>query len=558
MTASRKTPSRKQAALQRQHRESDLQSRVETLEGQLSTVLEKVERLERSGGQAGQPLISTPSKAVAEACSEDSGVVDQVRDLPTTEFPPLQEVMLIIEHYLATFNTVFPLFHPSTLLQTVKSWYQSPHSRSPVTWALINVVLALAHHTSNPGGRIPAGNTATYLHNAQSVLTEVTMRDIDLVNVQVLLGLVMLFWTADDMGPALMLISTALRLAHQCRLHTRRGSEHLSPSLTRQRDRVFWMAYILDRDISLDCRLPPVQVDSDTDLDLPPSEADGDLAGFIFTPDVGIKMNYFRARVELAQIQGKVYDCIYSVSAQNSNLEERAQNVARITHMLDHWSSRILPEFRVTTLTQSGFPELSRYFCTLYSIRLSCRAQISFASASDSFHYSGWIERLKVFGGEVAAGQVVSTAPVPQGWQELTQAAREYMLLFQTVTPLNTFFIRMNLCAYNSSLIALIANRIFDAHHTPVEADRQITKAAMENLEDIAKLTGSDKLRKYREAARQLCLYADLIPARPPTFERMTSGLGFWVAEPRDRFEDQFLDDTQMPGANLYWSPASD
>ncbi|KAI8630759.1 fungal-specific transcription factor domain-containing protein [Xylariaceae sp. FL1651] len=550
--ASRKAPLRKQAALQRQRRETDLQSRVESLEIQLSTVLEKVKRLESNH--------FTPS-STASACSDDTaGVAKPASRLP--DLPPLQEALPAVERYLANFNSVLPLFHPATLLQTVKSWYENPHSRNPVTWAIINVVLALAHHTSSMGDRTLIGNTATYLNNAQSVLTEIIMRETDLVNVQVLLGLVMLFWTAENLEPALILIASALRLAHRLGLHTRQSSKHLSPTLALQRSRVFWMAYILDRDISLQSRLAPIQLDSDIDLDMPPDEAEEDLAGFVFAADGHTKMNYFRARVELARIQGKVYDCVYSASTQNLSPEKRAQNATRITHMLDDWSSRIPPDFQPAALSRSRFSGLSKYFCILYSTRLSCRALISFASASDSFHYSEWMERLQDFGGKVAAGQIVPHAPVPQGWQELADASREYLMLFESVARTDAFFTRMTLCAYNSSLISLIANRLFDAHQNAIESDKEITKTAMGNLEDMAKETGSEYLQKLRDALQRLSSYADSISSQNITLEQISPTLNFWSGEPQDccvdPLEYQYCEhDLLTQGFDLCWDPLS-
>ncbi|KAK2781193.1 hypothetical protein FQN53_000737 [Emmonsiellopsis sp. PD_33] len=507
--ASRKTPSRKQTAAQRQLREGALQSRIDILEGQLRTVLEKVERLERV-----QSLSTSEQDAAAslpQTVSEDAGQNQNVLNLPFLELPPYQDVLPFFEHYLATFNAVLPLFCPGTLMETVRSWYQNPHSKDPVIWALINVVLALAHHISRPGELTPIGNPATYLNNAQSVLTEVIMRDTDLVNVQVLLGLVILFWTADDLSPALILIATALRLAHKLGLHTRKRSQHLSLGAALQRNRVFWIAYILDRDISLFARQAPIQLDSDIDLDLPPFEAKDDLTGFVFAADGHAKLNFFRARVELARIQGKVYECVYSASSQNSTSEERARNVAHISSMLDCWTSQIPSEFHTATLLQTDAYGLSRHMCILYSTRLSCRALISFASTWDSFHYSKWIGRWQDYGGKVVAGQAVSHAPVPQGWQTLVDECREYMRLHATVSLKDTFFTLITLCAHNSSLISLTANSIFDAPHRLVESDKGLTRTAMLFLEDMTKQKGREQMQNMRDAVKQLECYADLI-----------------------------------------------
>ncbi|KAH9885003.1 fungal-specific transcription factor domain-containing protein [Xylariomycetidae sp. FL2044] len=517
--ASRKAPTRRQIAPPRQDHECDLKSRVEVLESQLSAVLGKVERLERDHA-ASSPAIG-PSRG-----DGDVDISSPTLGLP--ELPPFREVLPIVEHYLSTFNSVLPLFNPGTLLQTVKSWYQIPHSRDRVTWALINVVLALAHHISGHGDGTLSGDTATYVHNAQSVMQELVMGETDLVRVQVLIGLVVLFWTADDSGPALILIGTALRLAHKIGLNTRRSAgQHCSPAVALQRNRVFWMAYILDRDISLQSRLAPVQLDADIDLDLPPKEAGDDLTGFIFAPDGRTKMNYFQARVDLANIQGRVFNCVYSASALNQGSQERARNAAYIVRLLDDWSSRVPPAFHPVALSESCVPGLSRHFCILYAARQSCRAIMSFASAADSFHFSEWMGRLQDYGGKMAAGVAASHAPIPQGWQELADTSREYMRLFETVTPMDAFFTRITLCAYTSSLISLIANIIFKANHGEFGSD-QITKEAKGYLENTAGQTGSEALGNIRNILQQLISYADRMTTQGPMIEQTPSSTNLW------------------------------
>ncbi|RWA14544.1 hypothetical protein EKO27_g582 [Xylaria grammica] len=378
-----------------------------------------------------------------------------------------------------------------TSVITIKSWYQNPHSRNPVTWAVTNVVLALAHYTSDADPQTLTGGTATYLNNVQSVLTDITIRETELVNVQILLGLVILFWAADDSGPALVFMGTAMRLAHKIGLQVRKSSQKCSPTLALQRNRVFWIAYILDRDISLLSGLAPVQLESEVDLDLPPLEAGDDLAGFVFAADGYTKMNYFRARIELAKIQGNVYDCVYSTGAQNLNLEERAEKSAVVAYMLDDWSSRIPLEFHTTTLLRSYSSELS--------------------SASDSFHYSDWMQRLREYGGKIVAGQGASHAPVPYRWHALADASRDYLRLFRTIAIKDLFFIRITLCAHNSSLVSLTANRIFNHHHAESESDMEIVKNGLKYLRYASEKIDSGSARYVGDALEHLCSYADLI-----------------------------------------------
>ncbi|KAI0967003.1 fungal-specific transcription factor domain-containing protein [Xylaria arbuscula] len=502
--ASRKVPSRKQATLQRQHEELDLQSRVRSLESQLGSVLEKLDILmQRQDSSSDVTSVANENEITPVSMTQPEPV--------SHSFPSLHEALPIVERYLATFNSLLPLFHPATLLQKIRVWYEDPESNDPVTWGVINVVLALAHHTGSMDDRSPVDDTTTYLNNAQSVLTEIIMRDTDLASVQVLLGIVIMFWTAENLGPALIFVGTALRLAHKLRLHTKKGSEHCNVTERLQRDRVFWVAYILDRDISLQSRLAPLQLNNEVDLDLPPRHAEDDLAGFIFAADGHTKMNFFRARVELANIQGIVYDCVYSTSAQSLGAQQTSQNVAYIMQMLDKWSSQIPYEFQPATISQYCVSSLSRYFCILYSTHLSCRALLCFGSSSDSYPYSRWMARLEEYGSRIASGQGVQHVPSPLGWQALVDASREYMKLFKTVTLKDTFFKRMTLCAHNSSLISLTANRLFQPQDYAIDTDKQITKVAMRNLEEIAMATESKDTQSMWDFVKKLCLYADLI-----------------------------------------------
>jgi hypothetical protein len=181
------------------------------------------------------------------------------------------------------------------MLKSVHNWYRYPDQRDCASWAANNVVLALAYRGSNPIEMFSTKTTAEYVNKAQSVLTEVMMRNVSLINVQVLAGLVMLYQGAQDMGPPMMLVATALRLAHTLRLQSRRSSEHLDALDALQQNRVFWIIYILDRDISMRIKQAPLQQDIDINLDLPPEEPDEDKAGFVFSADGRSRLNFFRA-----------------------------------------------------------------------------------------------------------------------------------------------------------------------------------------------------------------------------------------------------------------------
>jgi hypothetical protein len=348
--------------------------------------------------------------------------------------PPLQEVLAIVEYYLSAYNSVIPLFHGSTLLRHVLDWYSHPLQRAPVVWAAINVAMALACQPNEFNfPTVPTHGVMEYLRNAESVLAELVMGDLGLLNVQVLAGLVMFYRGTSNFEPSIVLTATALRLAHRLSLHTRKGSEGLDASTVLQRNRVFWIVYILDKDVCLRTQNPPLQPDTEMDLDLPPEEPDSDSAGFFFAADGQFKISYFRARVQLARIQGEVYNAVYSTWAYNARPDERSEKISGIIGMLSDWSARIPPAFSASAIPLSGRPTLLRPFCLLYATRLTCWALLLRANYMEM----QWVARLQEYGKHVVASggsPTVPDAPLPDtGWQPLVEEARDFLWLFVSI-----------------------------------------------------------------------------------------------------------------------------
>ncbi|KAI0401695.1 hypothetical protein F4802DRAFT_579447 [Xylaria palmicola] len=486
-------------------RESALESRVGSLEAQLSKALERLGGLEKN---------STAEKetSVSSVYSQTAGTSTRSHR-PEREAMPLgslHETLPIIEWYIATCNSLMPLFDPTQLLTSVKDWYYRPHTREPAVWAMINVVLALAHHNGYPSKNPLSINDTTYLNNAQSILTDSIAHHTTLTHIQVLIGLAMLFRTANEPTPAVVLIATAIRLAHKLGLH-KRSSEQVGPVLRRQRERVFWVAYILDRSISSQTKISPVQLDSDIDLDLPPLDPlHDDDAGFVIAEDGLTRFNFFRSSVRMARIQGLVHSYVYSASVQRFSSTEVAHNIEIIHRELDSWMADIPPQFHPSALAQSERYELSRPFCMLYSARLSCRAVFRYGSARDSFHLSNWVESLQAHGERIAAGQGVSRTKDQQGWLTLVTESREYLKLFMTVKSKDAIFTMTTLCAYIVSLICLAANSMFAVHSEARVLDDLLVDAALPPLDEIVKQTGS--LRETYDALRELRSYTQGVP----------------------------------------------
>lgn len=418
----------------------ELRLQIERLESSLDRASKRIDELQRLVPRWDK----APDNLVASAHAvnvhvDQFDLVQKERSAARMELPPLQEVLCATETYLGTLNAFLPLFHPGRLRQLIHKWYAYPGQRERTTWAAINVVLALAHRQISPNEATLSDSTASYLHNAQTVLSEVIMGGADLLNVQIFIGMVLLFQGTQDLKPAMMLIAVALRLAHELGLHTRRP-EFLEPSQVLERDRVFWIAYLLDRDISMRTSQPPIQREADIDIGWPSAEPE-DGAGNVSDADGTILFNFLRCRVRLAQIQGNVYDFLVTGRAGTMDTYHRNQGMINLIHSLDDWISSIPSSFRPSSMLHAGQPDLCRNFTVLYSTHLACRTQIYQAHAM----VSPWMQSLRNFGRTVTQAGHIVPLPLPtpslSDWQKLVEQIRGYMRLFCGVERRDAAFI---------------------------------------------------------------------------------------------------------------------
>lgn len=107
--------------------------------------------------------------------------------------PPRDEALSLFKDYFDNFNCVFPLFHEPTFMHLVERQYSRDPYEGSGWWASINVVLAIAHRLRVMSDLVPQEEDKKawlYLKNAMGVITELTMRNTDLLSVQALLGMV--------------------------------------------------------------------------------------------------------------------------------------------------------------------------------------------------------------------------------------------------------------------------------------------------------------------------------------------------------------------------------
>jgi hypothetical protein len=176
--------------------------------------------------------------------------------------------------------------------------------------------------------------------------------------VQALLGMAAIVHGTSTPGCYAVLVAAAVRLTHMIRLNRQ---DQYNPTLTaievEQQKRVFWIAYILDKDVSFRSDIPPIQHDDDMTVQLPLQ----DVTGAIGFPDSGNNLNavdFFSLRVQLSIIQSMIYRNLYSPKAFYQTGDRQKRTVQELGRILKEWKDGISLDFSPEYLTQAlhGIP----------------------------------------------------------------------------------------------------------------------------------------------------------------------------------------------------------
>ncbi|ORX92702.1 hypothetical protein BCR34DRAFT_250669 [Clohesyomyces aquaticus] len=428
--------------------------------------------------------------------------------------PPLEHVLPIVNIFLKSFNAVLPLFHDDTLVRLVHNLYNIPYPRrDPVAWAAINIVLGLAHRNdlmSSSNNNL----SVEYLNQAESVLSSIVLGDIQLLNIQVLVGMVLLLQASPDLTPSLILIATTMRLAHKIGLHDRAASGNLGAVNARQRACVFWMAYILDKDLSMRSKQPSVQLDDDVDLELPSPEVfpyqviDGCIddasvgSGIIVTADGTVEMNYFATRIQLAVIEGGVYDYLYSTRSQKRSIEERSHALDTIAYALETWRASIPFEFSAFVAPDTVSPIVLQLLAVLHSTSLACTTLLNQANAWNT----SWMEGIRKY-----AVEGILPA-LPPRWEAVVDEARQLMVLLGALSHQNRWNFWTTGCTHMTAMLLLIFNGMQRPQHNQLSLDNKLVDTGLQMLDQVAEETQSEIVRSFhktctglRQDAQQRC-----------------------------------------------------
>ncbi|KAE8148698.1 fungal-specific transcription factor domain-containing protein [Aspergillus avenaceus] len=306
--------------------------------------------------------------------------------------PAKEEAMSLFRDFFENFNCMFPLFHEPTFMHLVERQYSRDPYEGSGWWASINVVLAIAHRLRVMSNLVPQEEDKKawlYLKNAMGVLTELTMRNTDLLSVQALLGMSLFLQGTPNPQPSFFLVAAAIRLSHSIGLHKRGSGFGLNPVEVEQRKRVFWIAYLLDKDICLRSGRPPVQDDDDMNVELP-SEDPPDNVGNVPLSDGKSKFNLFRSLCRFAAIESHVYKRLYSAKASKQSDGELLNTIGELDKELEEWKESIPIDFRPEHEIKASHTPLILHVVVLHFAYYNCLTTIHRMSV----HHGYWTSRL--------------------------------------------------------------------------------------------------------------------------------------------------------------------
>ncbi|KAL6901051.1 fungal-specific transcription factor domain-containing protein [Trichoderma evansii] len=389
------------------------------------------------------------------------------------ELPPLDEILLVLERYFNQYNCYMPLFDKATFMRMTIEWYSAHPRQSLVPWAAINIVLAITYRVIDDLS-INNPNLARCIRNVQSVTTELMAWSGDLLGLQVLLGMVILFQGTTNPQLAIVLIGSAIRLAQSMGLPSAKMADDTATSA--QRRRVFWIAYILDKDLSLRAKAPYTQFDAETDVGLPEQDEEDNL-GVLKSHTGDIRFNYLRARAELAVIQGRVHNILYSRTAQRLTLEQRSEMLLRIEYLLSNWRNAIPQELKSSDSLLQRFSYLPIHLVmNMYNRHLECLYRIYGIFAFDE----AWINRVRCYlspsviqsgddgiDGEINHGEI---SQLPSKWNDCVHHSRLGLEL-SVFSRETEYSVWLHACCNLSGLVILLVNIIEFPDHQLVVSD---------------------------------------------------------------------------------------
>ncbi len=309
--------------------------------------------------------------------------------------PSKEATLALVNEFITTFNHTIPLVDDTTLIRLAERQFSWNPDESPSSWMLINVALAFSYR-----GRAQTSTEASsdqrkslgHIKNALNVVVNIFLRNADLPAVQGLLGLALYFQGTPNAQALFMLAASGMRLSHSIGLH-RNTTSGFTQSEIEERRRTFWIAFILDADISIRVGRPPVQDLEDYNTPLP-ADSPHDGRGLIYV-DV-LSVNYFRLLSQFALIQRGIYRHLQTVAVVRQPKEAALRSAQACETALLEWKGSIPDIFRPQHIFTSDLHYSYQHLLRLHIAYHSSYAKLHQLALSTSVNFRSQESHLEV------------------------------------------------------------------------------------------------------------------------------------------------------------------
>ncbi|KAL9085282.1 MAG: hypothetical protein Q9159_004791 [Coniocarpon cinnabarinum] len=408
-----------------------------------------------------------------------------------TPLPPRHEVDSLIHDFFDSFNITFPLYHEPTFWWLLDRQYSADPYEGSGWWASLNVALAIAYRIrviKNLSLGDDDAKAWTHFRNCLAVHSELTLRNSDLLSVQAMIAMSMFMQGTPNPQPGFSLIGAAIRLMHTMGLHKKSSGFGLNRTESEQRKRVFWIGYLLDKEMSIRSGRPPMQDDNDWNVELPDEEPE-DGIGVVAT-DSGDKVNLFRKMCEFALISSRVYQRLYSVRAQKQSDGELLNTIGELDQELEAWKDSFPLDFRPEHEPTSRDQALMLQVVTVHFGYYNCLNTIHRMSV----HHGYWTDRLSNFA--IHGRNIKPLNPrVYMSAALVVQAARASINLIKFIPQGDYACVWLVLYYPVSALVTLFANILQNPQDPRARADLKLMSVVVNFLSRICMEEGTQSMK---------------------------------------------------------------
>jgi hypothetical protein len=346
--------------------------KVEELLAELKGALPVSARTAEDGErQAEESMNAAPSIDLPRVNDFSTASLSSKPNLGRCSLPPIEDSQALLTEYLRDFNSRVPLLAPEAIVSHMRDCYSGAAKVAPSSWILTFLVFGMAYRLRAlvPSARLDSTSKAEqYLDRCLDNFSKVLLEEPNERIVQCLLGTAILLQGSDKSHRVASFVSIAMQMAQELGYNEACISEGDNSTQNRVEKLVFWIAFVMDADLSM-CALKPItQKHRDIMIGLPSAH------NYDWWSDDGRGTapgtNFFSLHTSLAIIQARALEEVFSPRANSQPAQQSIAVLAMMTKLSDwreHSRLDAPSDLQASDLLHLATLEAS-YFRTLYQL----------------------------------------------------------------------------------------------------------------------------------------------------------------------------------------------